>query len=51
VAFYGGVTVSVDKGRATDVVCLAFDMFLHHLLISRLEKCRFEGRTVWWINS
>jgi len=36
-----------------DVVCLdfckSFDMVPHHILLSKLGKCGFDGWTVWWI--
>lgn len=40
VTHYNRVTVLVEKGRATDVICLdfckAFDMALHNILVAKI---------------
>jgi len=47
---YDGVTISVDKGKATDICldfCNVFDTDPHNIPFSQLGRHGFDGWTAW----
>ncbi|CAM4525312.1 unnamed protein product [Lepidochelys kempii] len=55
IAFYDEITVSVDEGKAVDMLFLdvskAFDMVFHSILASKLKKYGLDEWTIRWIES
>lgn len=55
IGFYDEMIVSVDEGKAVDVVCLLFikvlDTISHNFLTDKLMNCRLDKQTVRCIGS
>lgn len=52
--FYHGITVSLEKGRATDIIYLNFSKasdMVPLTILSELEGYGFDGRTVRWMKN